>query len=102
MFFNSHFNIYAEKNMREDEEEDDDIGEMLLFYNGNKNRGEINIINGEKFCIYMDDKIKYLRKKLIEIIIIYCKQFIDIIDAYHSEKIYIWNGYGSIMERRSG
>lgn len=62
MFFNSHFNIYAEKNMREDEEEDDDIGEMLLFYNGNKNRGEINIINGEKFCIYMDDKIKYLRK----------------------------------------
>ena len=36
MFFNSHFNIYAEKNMREDEEEDDDIGEMLLFYNGNK------------------------------------------------------------------
>ena len=87
MFFNSHFNIYAEKNMREDEEEDDDIGEMLLFYNGNKNRGEINIINGEKFCIYMDDKIKYLRKKLIEIIIIYCEQFIDIIDAYQIQYI---------------
>ena len=35
----------------------------------------------------MDDKIKYLRKKLIEIIIIYCEQFIDIIDTYQIQYI---------------
>ena len=58
MFFNASVNMFIQKNMEiEKEEEDDDIGEMLLFYNGEENRGEINIVNGEKFCILMDEKI---------------------------------------------
>ena len=83
MFFNASVNMFIQKNMEiEKEEEEDDIGEMLLFYNGEENRGEINIVNGEKFCILMDEKIRELRKKLGEIIIKYCEQFIDIIDVF--------------------
>jgi len=83
MFFNVSVNMFIQKNMEiEKEEEEDDIGEMLLFYNGEENRGEINIVNGEKFCILMDEKIRELRKKLGEIIIKYCEQFIDIIDVF--------------------
>ena len=82
MFFNASVNMFIQKNMEiEKEEEEDEIGEMLLFYNGEENRGEINIVNGEKFCILMDEKIRELRKKLGEIIIKYCEQFIDIIDV---------------------
>ena len=83
MFFNASVNMFIQKNMEiEKEEEEDEIGEMLLFYNGEENRGEINIVNGEKFCILMDEKIRELRKKLGEIIIKYCEQFIDIIDVF--------------------
>ena len=83
MFFNQSVNMFVQKNLEiEKEDEDDDLGEMLLFYNGEENQGEINIVNGEKFCIAIDDKIKELRKKLGEIIIKYCEQFIDIIDIF--------------------
>ena len=88
MLFNSSMNIYLEKNAQiEKEESDDDAGDMLLFYNGNENRGEINIINGEKFYIEMDDKIREQRKRLGEIIIKYCQQFIDIIDVFQIQYI---------------
>jgi len=83
MFFNQSVNMFVQKNLEiEKEDEDDDSGEMLLFYNGEENRGEINIVNGEKFCILMDEKIRELRKKFGEIIIKYCEQFIDIIDVF--------------------
>ena len=88
MLFNSSMNIYLEKNAQiEKEESDDDAGDMLLFYNGNENRGEINIINGEKFCIEMDDKIREQRKRLGEIIIKYSQQFIDNIDVFQIQYI---------------
>ena len=83
MFFNPSVNMYVQKNFDiEKEEDDEDLGEMLLFYNGEENRGEINIVNGEKFCIFMDKKTRELRKKLGEIIIKYCEQFVDVIDIF--------------------
>ena len=60
---------------------------MLLFYDGEENRGEMNIVNGEKFCISLDNKIKEYRKKLGEIIIKYSEQFIDIIDEFSIQYI---------------
>ena len=89
MFFNPYTNLYVEKNaqIEQEEEDDDEKGEMLLFYNGEESKGEIGIINGEKFCVQMDDKIKFLRKKLGEIIIKYCTQFIDIIDVFQIQYI---------------
>ena len=89
MFFNPYINLYAEKNaqIEQEEEDEDEKGEMLLFYNGEESKGEIGIINGEKFCVQMDDKVKYLRKKLGEIIIKYCQQFIDIIDVFQIQYI---------------
>ena len=85
MFFNNTFNIFIQKNTESEDEED--FGEMLLFYNGRDNRGEINIVNGEKFCIGMDDKVKEMRKILGEIIIKYCEQFVDIIDVFQIQYI---------------
>ena len=88
MLFNSSMNIYLEKNAQiEKEESDEDEGDILVFFNGKENRGEINIINGEKFYIEMDDKIKEQRKGLGDIIINYCQQFIDIIDVFQIQYI---------------
>ena len=88
MLFNSSMNIYLEKNAQiEKEESDEDEGNILVFFNGKENRGEINIINGEKFYIEMDDKIKEQRKGLGDIIINYCQQFIDIIDVFQIQYI---------------
>ena len=86
IFFNPNVDLFVQKNIEkekeEEEDEEDDFGEMLLLYNGKENKGEINIVNGEKFCIYIDDKVKEMRKVLGEIIIKYCEQFIDIIDVF--------------------
>ena len=89
MFFNPYINLYVEKNaqIEQEEEDEDEKGEMLLFYNGEESKGEIGIINGEKFCVQMDDKIQFLRRKLGEIIIKYCTQFIDIIDVFQIQYI---------------
>ena len=88
MLFNSSMNLYLEKNAQiEKEESDEDEGDILVFFNGNENRGEINIINGEKFYIEMDDKIIEQRKRLGDIIINYCQQFIDIIDVFQIQYI---------------
>ena len=45
------------------------------------------IVNGEKFCISLDNKIKEYKKKLGEIIIKYSEQFIDIIDEFSIQYI---------------
>ena len=88
MFFNPSVNMYIQKNSEiEKEEEEEELGEMLLFYDGEENRGEMNIVNGEKFCISLDNKIKEYRKKLGEIIIKYSEQFIDIIDEFSIQYI---------------
>ena len=88
MLFNSSMNLYVEKNAQlEREELNDDDGEILLFYNGKESKGEINIINGEKYYIDMDIKIKEQRRKLGDIIIKYCQQFIDIIDVFQIQYI---------------
>ena len=88
MLFNSSMNLYVEKNAQiEREELDDDDGEILLFYNGKESRGEINIINGEKYYVDMDDKIKEQRKKIGDIIIKYCQQFVDVIDVFQIQYI---------------
>ena len=89
MFFNQSVNMYIQKNaeIEKEEEEEEDVGEMLLFYDGEENRGEMNIVNGEKFCISMDEKVREYRKKLGEIIIKYCEQFIDIIDVFSIQYI---------------
>ena len=90
MLFNKRMNIFLKKNEiieSEEEEEEEDFGETLLLYNGKKNKGEMDIINGEKFNIEMSDSTIDMRYKMVDIIIKYCEQFIDIIDIFQIQYI---------------
>ena len=52
MFYNKRVNIFIEKEERRKNE--DDIDDRLkIFYDGKENRKNIELINGEKFYIFM-------------------------------------------------
>ena len=76
MFFNKSANLYVEKD--ENLEDDNLGGELMLFYDGKKDKNEIKLINGEKYNILIDEKIEQMRISLGDIIIYYSSKFIDI------------------------
>ncbi len=72
-----------EENEKNDFIDDDDLyGMTYMFYDGYENKGEINAINTENFYVYSDDKIEELRQKICDVIIVYCEQYIDIVEEF--------------------
>ena len=91
MYFNEDANLYISQgdDINEEEEDDDDeiMGETILLYNGEKNEKEIGIVNGEKFNVYMDDKIKQMKNNLGDIVFKYCQKYVNIKDIFEIQYI---------------
>ena len=79
LFYNKSFFLYLENNDNNNEELS---GIRHLIVDGYENKGEINVINSEKFYISEDDRISQLREQLCEIIIKYAEKFIEMIDTF--------------------
>ena len=80
LFHNKTFSIYLKKDNNSDSNEIDGIRQ--LFFDGYSNKGEMDIVNDEKYIISDDDIIKDLREKLCEIILAYAEKFIDMVDFF--------------------
>ena len=80
LFYNKMFSIYLKKDNNSDRNEVDGI--RRLFFDGYSNKGEMDIINDEKYIISDDDIIYNLREKLCEIILAYAEKFIDMVDFF--------------------
>ena len=99
LFFNKSFRVYLLRNDNnnnksvdsDDEDEDDNdninvnndlFGLTYLFFDGYKNKGEVNVLNSEHFYVESDDKIDELRIKIINVIFAYCKKFIELVEIF--------------------
>ena len=91
LFFNKTFRIYITKTKRvsndDDSENDDNVNDDIfgftyIFFDGYKSNGELNVVNSEKYLVESDNKIDELRLKILDIILAYCKKFIDLIDEF--------------------
>ena len=80
LFHNKTFSIYLKKDNNSDSNEIDGIRQ--LFFDGYSNKGEMDIVNDEKYIISDDDIINDLREKLCEIILAYAEKFIDMVDFF--------------------
>ena len=80
LFYNKTFSIYLRKDNNSDSNEVDGIRQ--LFFDGYNNKGEMDIINDEKYIISDDDIINDLREKLCEIILAYVEKFIDMVEFF--------------------
>ena len=78
LFYNKTFTLYLEGK----EKEKDSESIRFTLYDGYENKDEINVINGEDFYIYEDEKILELKKNICEIIFEYIEKFINMDDSF--------------------
>ena len=80
LFYNKSFSIYLRKDNNSDNNDVDGI--RRLYFDGYNNKGEMDIINDEKYIISDDNIVNKLREKLCEIILVYVEKYIDLIDFF--------------------
>ena len=88
LFYNKIFSLYLQRNKNKDNEENEEVdGIKYLIYDGYENKGEMNVINSEKFYIYEDNRVNEFREKLCEIILKYVETFLKITDTFQMQYI---------------
>ena len=80
LFFNKSYRMYiSDQNDLEGGYRPNDIfGFTEIFFDGNKDKGEIELINAENYLIDYDDEIEELKEKICDIIINYSIKFINL------------------------
>ena len=89
LFFNKSYRVYvSDQNDLEGGYKPMDIfGFTEIFFDGNKNKGEIDLINAENYLIDYDDEIEELKEKICDIIINYAIKFINLKDDFTMQYI---------------
>ena len=79
--YNKSFKLYLENNDKKDENEVEPTN-RYLFFDGFENKGELNVINSERYYISEDNRIIEFQENLYEIIFKYIEKFIELIDVF--------------------
>ena len=81
MFYNKSCELYVKKSEKDESDED---GQLILFYDGEKNEDEFNFsfIDGRLFNCSIDEKIRQMRMSLADIIICYSEKFIKLTNYF--------------------
>ena len=89
MFHNKSFNIFVEKDENYSEDESGADLDIKIFWDGKEKRrnNNIELINGEKFNVFFDEKIVQMRISLGDIIICFCQKFINITNIFEIQYI---------------
>ena len=89
MFHNKSFNIFVEKDENYSEDESGADLDIKIFWDGKEKRrnNNIELINGEKFNVFFDEKIIQMRISLGDIIICFCQRFINITNIFEIQYI---------------
>ena len=81
LFYNKNFSLYLSKK-NNDKEEEENSGTNYYIFDDYENKGEINVIDSEIFCVQEDENIIQLKEKLCEIIIKYVEKYIELTDVF--------------------
>ena len=82
LFFNKSYRVYLSEQTDSENEETEENNELfgftMTFFDGHKNKGELNFVNSENYLIEYDDEIEESREKICDIIINFANKFINL------------------------
>ena len=87
LFYNKTFSLYLQNNNNNNENNDDVDAFRHFMFDGYESKGEINVINSEKFYVFEENRINEYREKLCEIIFKYIEKFLEMVDIFSIQYI---------------